>query len=79
MVERDCQQGDQHSVERRYFISSLPAQAKPFAQAVRSHWGVENPLHWRLDVVFREDASGIRKGNGPRHDDQHSTPVHESV
>lgn len=37
---------------------------KPFAHAVRGHWGVENPLHWRLDVVLGDDASGIRKGNG---------------
>lgn len=65
MVERECLQGDSRSVERRYFINSIPAQAKPFAHAVRGHWGVENPLHWRLDVVFGEDASRIRKGHGP--------------
>jgi predicted transposase YbfD/YdcC len=52
-------------VERRDFIPSLPADAKRFAHAVRDHWGVENRLHWRLDVVFREDASRIRKGNAP--------------
>jgi predicted transposase YbfD/YdcC len=65
MVERECLQGDTRTVERRYFINSIPAQAKPFAHAVRAHWGVENPLHWRLDVVFGDDASRIRKGNGP--------------
>lgn len=65
MVERECQQGDTRTLERRYFINSIAAQAKPFAQAVRGHWGVENLLHWRLDVVFGEDASRIRKGNGP--------------
>lgn len=65
MVERECQQGDTHSIERRYFINSIPAQAKPFSRAVRGHWGVENPLHWRLGVVLGDDASRIRKGNGP--------------
>ena len=65
MVERECLQGDTHSVEQRYFINSIPAQVKSFAHAVRGHWGIENPLHWRLDVVLGDDASRIRKGNGP--------------
>jgi predicted transposase YbfD/YdcC len=65
LVERECQQGDQFTVERRYFINSITPQAKPFARAVRGHWGIENPLHWRLDVVFGDDASRIRKDNGP--------------
>ena len=41
------------------------ADARRFAHAVRGHWRVENRLHWRLDVVFREDTSPIRKGNAP--------------
>ena len=41
------------------------ADAKRFAHAVRGHWGIENGLHWRLDVVFGEDASSIRKCNAP--------------
>ncbi|MCP4410377.1 MAG: ISAs1 family transposase [Gammaproteobacteria bacterium] len=65
MVERECLQGDTRSVEQRYFINSIPGQARPFAHAVRGHWGVENPLHWRLEVVLGDDASRIRKGNGP--------------
>jgi predicted transposase YbfD/YdcC len=65
MVERECLQGDTRTVERRYFINSIPAKADRFARAVRGHWGVENPQHWRLDVVFGDDASRIRKGNGP--------------
>ena len=48
--------------ETRYFITSL-TDAKTFAKAVRGHWGVENSLHWVLDVVFREDASRTRKDN----------------
>lgn len=55
---------DNTSVEFRYYISSLPADAKLLAYAVRSHWGVENSLHWVLDVAFREDSSRIRKDFG---------------
>ena len=51
------------SIEQRYFITSLD-DVKLFQQAVRSHWGIENKLHWRLDVTFREDESRIRRGNG---------------
>jgi predicted transposase YbfD/YdcC len=65
MVERECLEGESRSVERRYFINSIAANANAFAHAVRSHWGIENRLHWRLDVVFREDENRIRKGNAP--------------
>jgi predicted transposase YbfD/YdcC len=50
--------------ETRYFITSL-TDIKEFAYAVRKHWSIENQLHWRLDVVFREDASRARKDNSP--------------
>ena len=53
--------------ERRYFISSLPADAKEFARSVRSHWGIENSLHYVLDVSFGEDRSRIRTGMGPEN------------
>ena len=52
------------TTESRYYISSLPLDAKKAADAVRSHWAVENKLHWVLDVSFREDESRIRRGNG---------------
>lgn len=65
MVERECHQNGKLTIEKRYFISSIAADAKVFANAVRSHWGIENELHWRLDVVFREDGNRIRKGNAP--------------
>lgn len=53
-----------HSCERRYFISSLPgADAKALATAVRGHWGIENRLHYVLDVAFAEDQSRVRRGH----------------
>jgi predicted transposase YbfD/YdcC len=48
-----------------YYISSLPAKVKQFAKAVRSHWGIENRLHWSLDVIFAEDQSRVRKDHSP--------------
>jgi len=52
------------SDEVRYFISSLPAKVKRLAQAVRQHWGIENGLHWVLDVAFNEDRMRQRDRNG---------------
>jgi predicted transposase YbfD/YdcC len=52
--------------ERRYFVSSLEADEKLFAHAVRAHWGIENSLHYILDVIYGEDASRIRKDHSPR-------------
>jgi len=49
----------------RYFISSLALDAKFLAHAVRSHWKIENGLHWVLDVSFREDDGRVRRDNGP--------------
>jgi predicted transposase YbfD/YdcC len=57
------------SVERRYFIASHPGprDARRMAACVRGHWGVENKLHWRLDVSLREDESRLRKGHGAQN------------
>ena len=51
------------TTERRYYIGSLPCDAQRIAHSIRSHWSVENNLHWVLDVVFGEDDSRIRKGH----------------
>ncbi len=51
------------SMETRYFISSLPSEAKELSRAVRKHWEIENSLHWVLDVAFREDNCQIRTDN----------------
>jgi predicted transposase YbfD/YdcC len=50
--------------ETRYFITSL-TDIESFAYAVRKHWSIENQLHWRLDVIFREDSARARKDNSP--------------
>jgi predicted transposase YbfD/YdcC len=51
--------------EKRFHISSLPADAEKLGHAIRAHWGVENGLHWVLDVNFRDDECRIRKKNAP--------------
>lgn len=64
MVEATRTVGAKTTVEQRFYLSSLPPDVEPFAQAVRKHWGVENQLHWSLDVTFREDQSRLRTGHG---------------
>jgi len=55
------QTGENIEVQTRYFISSLPADAKIILKAKRSHWNIENQVHWVLDIAFREDESRVRK------------------
>ncbi len=64
-VERTWKVGQEQSREVRYFISSVGGSVGKFAEAVRGHWGIENSAHYILDVTFEEDASRIRRENGP--------------
>jgi predicted transposase YbfD/YdcC len=58
---------DRGRFDTRYYISSAPLTAKTAAQAVRGHWGIENRLHWVLDVTFKDDLSRVRKGHGAKN------------
>jgi predicted transposase YbfD/YdcC len=53
--------------QTRYYLLSTPLAAERFGQAVRRHWGIENQVHWLLDVAFREDESRVRQGDGPEN------------
>ena len=53
--------------EVRYFVSSLPPKAPALLAATRLYWGIENSVHWVLDVGFREDDSRIPRGHGPQN------------
>ena len=55
--------GQSESIERRYYISSLPFNALKAASVIRGHWGIENQAHWILDVAFREDEQNANAGN----------------
>lgn len=67
MVESIRLSDGKTTVETRYFISSLIKNAEEFSNAVRSHWGIENSLHWVLDVALKEDDCRIRKDNAPQN------------
>jgi predicted transposase YbfD/YdcC len=67
VVVRDRTVGEQNSCEKHYYISSRKLSAKKFLAAVRGHWGIENSLHWVLDVVFDEDHCRVRKDHGPEN------------
>jgi predicted transposase YbfD/YdcC len=61
--ERTDKRSGNKSTQTRYYISSLAAKPKVIAHAIRSHWSIENNLHWTLDMVFKEDNALKKKGN----------------
>lgn len=63
MVEAERRLGGEVTRERRYYLTSL-TDAATFGRAARGHWGIENGLHWVLDMAFREDESRVRLGHG---------------
>jgi predicted transposase YbfD/YdcC len=66
-IESTRRIGDLTSTEARHYLSSLPADAAHLQQAIRSHWGVENRLHWVLDLAFHEDSSRVRADHAPEN------------
>jgi predicted transposase YbfD/YdcC len=66
-VQSRAELSDRCRLETRYYISSAKLSAEQAAEAVRGHWGIENRLHWVLDVVFRDDQSRLRTGHGAKN------------
>lgn len=68
MIERIREINGKPSTEQAFYIGAKGiVDAESFAKAVRSHWGIENSLHWVLDVTFREDECRVRKGHAPQN------------
>jgi predicted transposase YbfD/YdcC len=67
VIDATRETGDKSSHERRWYVSSLPPAPELFAVSGRAHWGIENSLHYVLDVVYREDAARIRSGEAPEN------------
>ncbi len=67
MVKRERRLGLKVETEVKYYISSLLSSAQHILNTVRGHWGIENQLHWVLDIAFREDDCRLRKGNGAQN------------
>jgi len=67
MVESRIERGDKIETEQRSYISSRTLSAAGFADGARGHWGIENNLHWTLDVTFNEDQSRLRAGHGAKN------------
>ncbi len=67
MLRAERRIGKKSSRDARYYISSLENNAKLALHAARGHWGIENGLHWVLDIAFREDESRVRKDHGPEN------------
>lgn len=66
-VDSRAELADRCRLETRYYISSARLSAERAADAIRGHWGIENRLHWVLDMVFKEDQARLRKGHGAKN------------
>jgi predicted transposase YbfD/YdcC len=67
MIEAETERGGKVEREQRYYLASAKLDPAAFAHAARGHWGIENRLHWVLDVVFRDDLARLRTGHGPEN------------
>jgi predicted transposase YbfD/YdcC len=67
MIEAGTERGGKMERKRRYYLSSAKLDPATFARAARAHWGIENRLHWVLDVVFRDDLARLRTGHAPEN------------
>ena len=67
MIESERIEDGKTSIQARYYISSLPNDARVLLASVRTHWGIENSVHWVLDVAFGEDDSRVRQGNAAQN------------
>lgn len=67
MIQSERRVGKKVTIETRYFLTSLPSKAQQLLYAVRTHWSIENELHWVLDVAFGEDNSRVRQGNSDQN------------
>jgi predicted transposase YbfD/YdcC len=65
MIEAEVERDGRLTLSQRYWLGSAPLSARDFARAARAHWGVENRLHWVMDVVFHDDLMRLRTQNGP--------------
>ncbi|MGB1284345.1 MAG: ISAs1 family transposase, partial [Polaribacter sp.] len=64
---REIKETGKYTTNYRYYISSLPKDAKLINKSIRSHWAIENNLHWNLDVIFKEDGQLNYIGNAPQN------------
>ena len=67
LIEREVERNGKCETSRHVYISSLPPDAECLARAARAHWGIENRLHWVLDVIFHDDLCRLRTGFGPQN------------
>jgi predicted transposase YbfD/YdcC len=65
MVQSETERNGIVEQEKRFYLCSMQLDVDSFARIVRGHWGIENRLHWVLDVVFRDDLARLRSGHGP--------------